>query len=78
MAGEWKLRLDDETRARWDAAAAEWGTPLAEYVRVAVEEKIEGRQAPPLKVVPVVLPTREFRGPDPKVKDRPPGSGRKR
>lgn len=74
MADEWKMRWPDpETKVRWQAAAKEWGVSLAEYVRVAVEEKIESRSAPPLKVTPIVVPSagKRFTGPDPRVKPRP-------
>lgn len=34
------LRVDDETKARWEVAAREAGYSLAEYVREAVEERV--------------------------------------
>ncbi len=76
-----QMRLDDETRARWQEAA---GGSLARFVKDAVEEKIEreisGRGAratgpPPTKPPPKPSDSRAsvtppggkvFKGPDPK------------
>lgn len=35
-----QIRLDEETQARWKAAATDAGYSLAEYVREAVEERV--------------------------------------
>lgn len=72
MAGEWKLRLDDERRARWDAAAEKAGSSsLAEFVTEAVEARIEGRMLEGGRAVVPLHGAKEFRGMDPKVKERP-------
>lgn len=43
------IRLDDETKARWDAAARDAGYSLAEYIRVAVDDLIERETKPVAK-----------------------------
>lgn len=49
----WNLRLDDETRARWEGWAADAGyATLAEYVKATVEEKGTGRYQPGTAAVP--------------------------
>jgi hypothetical protein len=40
------VRADEETKARWEAAAAEHSTSVSEFVRAAVEEKIAGGVKP--------------------------------
>lgn len=52
MSHIFKVRVPDEvTRARWDDAAKKAGAPsTADFIRDAVEAKIEGRQAPPAAV----------------------------
>jgi hypothetical protein len=40
------IRADDETKARWEEAAAEHSTSVSEFVRAAVEEKIAGGVKP--------------------------------
>lgn len=42
------IRADAETKARWEKAAAASMTSLSEFVRAAVEEKIERGVEPPV------------------------------
>lgn len=39
----WQMRLDEDTRARWFAAAAQRSITVSELVRLAVEEAIAPR-----------------------------------
>ena len=41
----WHLRLDDEQKTRWEDVAQAAGLSLAEFVRVAVEDKIVDRSS---------------------------------
>lgn len=40
------LRVDDETKARWEDAATDAGFSLAEYVRDAVDDRVAAEKAP--------------------------------
>ena len=75
-----QMRLDDGTRARWQAAAGP-GVSLARFVKEAVEEKIEREVELPLHIPPPTRPPpkpsdsrasvtppggKVFKGPDPK------------
>lgn len=72
------IRLDDEAKARWKAAADGQGQSLADWVRAAAEEKIArdtGAPPPERKAghrvrvhAPDVPGGKVFRGPDPKRK----------
>lgn len=54
------LRIDDETRAKWQAKADDLGYSLSELIRIAVDDLID-REAP--KAKPKKKPTvKELRG----------------
>lgn len=42
-----QIRVDDETRDRWTAAARDAGYQLHEYVRAAVDAQIDTETRPP-------------------------------
>lgn len=53
---EVKLRLDEETKARWVAAAAARGLDLTKLIKQAVERDLSS--PPPLKPIVLSLPSR--------------------
>jgi hypothetical protein len=62
------LRLDEEMKEAWEAAAAEQGVAVSEYVREAVETKRTGRAPQPQALTGVVEPlaSKKTYKPDPK------------
>lgn len=46
------LRVDEATKARWEAAARDAGYLLSEYVRAAVEDRVAADGAPPVRKRP--------------------------
>jgi hypothetical protein len=58
---KFEMRLKDETRERWEKAAAKEGLPLTEFVRRTVDEKTSGP-------VPKSASGKKSYNPDPRVK----------
>lgn len=83
------IRLDTETRARWQAAADDAGYSLAEFIKAAVEAQIANVAVTTRRPVPikeVVVPDKSsasalpggkvFKGPDPKPSTKAKRGGR--